>query len=161
MLAAGRIGAGPAALLSPAHHVPHETYVRVDVYPAIDGAPVLDLRQDDFEVSEDRVLQKVEQFEHVVISGGAGQPGRPEPNTVEESRRAVPDPRARVFVLFLDIKHVEGDASRTIARPIVNALNRLIGPDDYIAAMTPGMSARDITFARRRTSIESVLTREW
>jgi VWFA-related protein len=136
-------------------------YVRVDVYPTIDGAPVLDLRQDDFEVSEDRVLQKVEQFEHVLISGGAGQPGRPEPNTVEESRRAVQDPRARVFVLFLDIKHVEGDASRRIAQPLVKALNRLIGPDDYVAAMTPGMSARDITFARRRTSIEGVLSREW
>ena len=27
--------------------------------------------------------------------------------------------------------------------------------------MTPGMSARDITFARRRTSIEGVLSREW
>jgi hypothetical protein len=67
----------------------------------MDGAPVTDLRLEDFEVSEDRVLQKVEQFERVVIAGGAGQPGRPEPNTVEESRRAVQDPRARVFVLFL------------------------------------------------------------
>jgi VWFA-related protein len=136
-------------------------YVRVDVYPTVDGAPVTDLRLEDFEVSEDRVLQKVEQFERVVIAGGAGQPGRPEPNTVEESRRAVQDPRARVFVLFLDLKHVEGDASRTIARPLVKALNTLIGPDDYVAAMTPGMSARDITFARRRTSIEGLLSREW
>ncbi len=136
-------------------------YVRVDVYPTVDGAPVTDLRLEDFEVSEDRVLQKVEQFERVVIAGGAGQPGRPEPNTVEESRRAVQDPRARVFVLFLDLKHVEGDASRTIARPLVKALNSLIGPDDYVAAMTPGMSARDITFARRRTSIEGLLSREW
>ena len=136
-------------------------YVRVDVYPTLDGVPVADLRQDEFEVSEDRVLQKVEQFERIVIAGGAGQPGRPEPNTVEESRRAIQDSRARVFVLFLDLKHVEAGASRTIARPLVNALNRLIGPDDYVAAMTPGMSARDITFARRRTSIEGVLTREW
>jgi VWFA-related protein len=136
-------------------------YVRVDVYPTLDGAPVTDLRQDEFEVSEDRVVQRVEQFERIVIAGGAGQPGRPEPNTVDESRRAVQDPRARVFVLFLDLKHVEGDASRTIARPLVKALNSLIGPDDYVAAMTPGMSARDITFARRRTSIESVLSREW
>ncbi len=136
-------------------------YVRVDVYPTLDGAPVADLRQDEFEVSEDRVVQKVEQFERIVIAGGAGQPGRPEPNTVEESRRAVQDPRARVFVLFLDLKHVEGDASRTIARPLVKALNSLIGPDDYVAAMTPGMSARDITFARRRTSIEGLLSREW
>jgi VWFA-related protein len=162
VLAAGQ-DQGPAQQppQPPATFRAEANYVRVDVYPTLDGAPVMDLRQDDFEVSEDRVLQKVEQFEHIVISGGAGQPGRPEPNTVEESRRAIQDPRARVFVLFLDIKHVEGDASRRIARPLVNALNRLIGPDDYVAAMTPGMSARDITFARRRTSIESVLSREW
>ena len=66
-----------------------------------------------------------------------------------------------MFVLFLDTKHVELAASRTIARPLINALNRLIGPDDYVAAMTPGMSARDITFARRRTTIENVLSRDW
>ena len=29
---------------------------------------------------------------------------------------------------------VGNNASRTIARPLVNALNRLIGPDDYVAA---------------------------
>jgi VWFA-related protein len=162
VLAAGQDQAPPQQATPPQPTFRAEAnYVRVDVYPTLNGAPVMDLRQDDFEVSEDRVLQKVEQFEHVVISGGAGQPGRPEPNTVEESRRAVQDPRARVFVLFLDLKHVEGDASRTIAKPLVNALNRLIGPDDYVAAMTPGMSARDITFARRRTSIEAVLSREW
>jgi VWFA-related protein len=136
-------------------------YVRVDVYPTLNGAPLTDLRLDDFELSEDGVVQKVEQFERIAISGGAGGAGRPEPNTVEESRRAIQDSRARVFVVFLDLKHVEGDASRTIARPLIKALNSLIGPDDYVAAMTPGMSARDITFARRRTSIEGVLSREW
>ena len=136
-------------------------YVRVDVYPTIDGAPVTDLRQEDFEIVEDRVLQRVEQFERILIRSDPGSEGRREPNTVDESRRAIQDPRARVFVLFLDNKHVEGDASRTIARPLVNALNRLTGPDDYVAAMMPGMSARDITFARRRTSIEGVLSREW
>jgi VWFA-related protein len=137
------------------------SYVRVDVYPTANGAPVTDLRQEDFEVVEDRAPQKIEQFEHILIRTDAGQEGQPEPNTVDESRRAVQDPRARVFVLFLDVKHVEGDASRTIAKPLVDALNRLIGPDDYVAAMTPAMSARDITFARRRTTIENVLSREW
>ncbi len=136
-------------------------YVRVDVYPTAGGAPVTDLRQDEFEVVEDKAPQKIEQFERILIRGDGGQEGRREPNTVDESRRAVQDPRARVFVLFLDNKHVEGDASRSIAKPLLNALNRLIGPDDYIAAMTPAMSARDITFARRRTSLESVLSREW
>ena len=37
-----------------------------------------------------------------------------------------------MFVLFLDLKHVEGDTSRRISQTLVNALNRLIGPDDYV-----------------------------
>ena len=107
------------------------------------------------------MAQTIEQFERVLIRAATGQEGRREPNTVEESRLAVQDPRTRVFVLFLDVQHVEGDASRGIAKPLVEALNRLIGPDDYVAAMTSTMSARDITFARRTTTIENVLKREW
>jgi VWFA-related protein len=167
LTAAIALGATAAVLAAAQDQAPQPTfrteanYVRVDVYPTLDGAPVTDLRQEDFEIIEDRVTQKVEQFERILIRGGAGLEGRREPNTVDESRRAIQDPRARVFVLFLDNKHVEGAASRTIARPLVNALNRLTGPDDYIGAMMPGMSARDITFARRRTSIEGILSREW
>ena len=136
-------------------------YVRVDVYPTRDGAPVTDLGQQDFEIVEDKVPQKIAQFEHILIRSGAGQEGRREPNTVDESRRAVQDPRARVFVLFLDVKNVDGGSSRVVGKPVVDALNRLIGPDDYVAAMTPAMSARDITFARRRTTIDNLLSREW
>jgi len=42
-------------------------YVRVDVYPTKDGAPVTDLRQEDFEVIEAGEPQKIEQFERVLI----------------------------------------------------------------------------------------------
>ena len=156
-----------AAVLASAQDQPQPTfrteanYVRVDVYPTRDGAPVTDLQKDDFEIVEDKAPQKVEQFERILIRTDTGQEGRREPNTVEESRQAVQDPRARVFVLFLDKQHVEGDASRVIRKPLVDALNRLIGPDDYVAAMTTGMSARDITFARRTTTIENILNREW
>src|SRR6185295_4471055 len=58
-------------------------YVRVDVFPTRDGAPVADLTQSDFEVLEDRVTQKIEQFEHVVIRGNLPQDLRAEPNSVE------------------------------------------------------------------------------
>src|SRR5437867_4616902 len=76
-------------------------YVRVDVYPTRNGAPVTDLRSEDFEILEDKVPQKIEQFEQIVIRGGGAQDARREPNTVAESRQAALDPRARVFVLFL------------------------------------------------------------
>jgi VWFA-related protein len=136
-------------------------YVRVDVYPTRDGAPVSDLTAADFEVVEDKVPQRVEQFERVVIRAAGIEQGLREPGTVAESRQAVQNPRARVFVLFLDPKHVDLAASRQIGQPMVNALNRLMGPDDYFGVMTPNMSARDITFARRATAIEHLLARDW
>src|SRR3977135_1632270 len=58
-------------------------YVRVDVYPTKDGAPVTDLRQEDFEVLEAGAPQKIEQFERVLIQGNVPQDMRAEPNSVE------------------------------------------------------------------------------
>jgi VWFA-related protein len=136
-------------------------YVRVDVYPTRDGAPIADLQQEDFEILEDKVPQKIDRFEHVVIRGVGPQETRREPNTVAEARQALENPRARVFVLFLDVNHVEGAASRTIRTPLVKALDSLIGPDDLIALMKPGMSARDIAFSRRTTTIEGILSNHW
>src|SRR5262245_34169106 len=136
-------------------------YVRVDVYPTRNGMPLADLTSADFEVIEDKVPQKIEQFERIVIRAAGSQDTRREPNTVAESRQAALDPRARVFVLLLDINHVELAASRAIRAPLIEALERLIGPDDLIAVMTPEMSARDITFARRTTAIEGFLSRYW
>jgi VWFA-related protein len=135
--------------------------VRVDVYPMRNGMPVADLRQEDFEILEDKAPQTIDEFEHVIIRSAGPQDTRREPNTVAESRQAALEPRARVFVLFLDVNHVEQAASRRIKTPLIEALDRLIGPDDLIAVMTPGMSARDITLARRTTAIEGFLTRYW
>src|SRR5436190_819265 len=133
-------------------------FVRVDVYPTRNGMPVTDLASADFEVVEDKVPQRIEQFEQVVIRSAGPQDTRREPNTVAESRQAILDPRARVFVLFLDIPHVELTASRAIRTPLVEAFDRLIGADDLVAVMTPDMSPRDITFARRTTAIEGFLS---
>lgn len=136
-------------------------YVRVDVYPTVDGVPVADLTRDDFEVLEDNKPQAVTAFEHVTIRGSVPQEQRAEPNTVAQSKALLENPRARVFVIFLDTNHVEIEGSHNIRQPLVNALNRLIGPDDLVGVMTPEMSAADVTFARRTTTIEGFLTRYW
>jgi VWFA-related protein len=86
---------------------------------------------------------------------------RREPNSVAESRQAATDPRARLFVLFLDTYHVEAEGSSAIKRPLVEALDGMIAENDLVAVMTPQMSAGDVTFARRTTTIESLLTRYW
>jgi VWFA-related protein len=136
-------------------------YVRVDVYPTKDGAPVADLRQDEFEVLESNAPQKIEQFERIVIRGGGPQETRSEPNTIAESRAMAESGRARLMVLFLDTYHVDVSDSYRIRKPLIESLDRMIGPDDMVAVMTPEMSARDITFARRTGTISGLLTRYW
>jgi VWFA-related protein len=136
-------------------------YVRVDVFPTRDGAPATDLTQADFEILEGGVAQKIEQFEHVVIRAAGSQDARIEPNTVRESRSMAQSSRARLFVLFLDTYHVDVGASHNIRKPLVDALDRLIGQDDLIGVMTPEMAATDVTFARRTTTIDGLLTRYW
>jgi len=136
-------------------------YVRVDAYPTSDGAPVADLAQADFEVLENGVPQRVEQFERVVIRGNLPQDLRAEPNTVRESLAMAANPRARLFVVFLDTYHVDVAASHNIRTPLVDALDRLIGQDDLVAVMTPEMAASGVAFARKTTTIEGFLARHW
>jgi VWFA-related protein len=156
-----------AALLAAQDQLPQPTfraeanYVRVDVFPTRDGVPVMDLTAADFELVEDKRPQRIEQFEHVVIrTAGAGE-GRREPNTVAQSREAIQDPRARLFVLFLDPAHVELGSSKKISQTVVNMLNRLIGPADYVGLMVPPMTLRDVAFARRTIVIQRLLERDW
>jgi len=162
---AGLLVAASAALLAQTRQPPtfrtEANYVRVDVYPTKDDAPVTDLTQADFDVIEDRAPQKIEQFEHVVIRGGMPQETRVEPNTVAQSQAMAQSSRSRLFVVFLDTYHVTVDGSHNIRRPLIDALDRLIGPDDLVGIMTPEMSANDVTFARKTTTIEGFLTRYW
>ena len=136
-------------------------YVRVDVFPTKDGVPVQDLTQGDFEIVEDRVPQRIEQFEHVVIRGAGPQETRIEPNNVRDMRSMLENSRARVLVLFLDTHHVEVEGSHNIRKPLVDALDHVIGSDDLIGVMTPEMSPTDIAFARKTTTIDGFLTRYW
>src|SRR5712691_1162587 len=72
-------------------------YVRVDVYPTRNGTPVTDLRSEDFEILEDKVPQKIEQFEQIIIRGGGAQDARREPNTRARGSRAACRDTATVF----------------------------------------------------------------
>jgi VWFA-related protein len=111
-------------------------YVRVEVFPTANGVAVTDLRRDEFELFEDKVPQQIDQFDHIVNRGGG------------------------VFVLVLDTYHVEAELWRNIKKPLADALDRVIGPDDLVGALTPEMSGSDIAFARK-TTIEGLLSRYW
>ena len=130
--------------------------VRVDVYPTRDGKPVDDLRAEDFEVQEDGAPQAITAFEHIVVHSQAGAP-RVEPNTIAESRQLAADARNRVFVLFLDLPHISFEASRDSVEPLIRLLDRLLGPDDLVGLMTPGMRPSDLVLSRKTEVLQSSL----
>jgi len=136
-------------------------YVRVDMYATLDGQAVNDLKAEEIEVLEDGVAQKLEDFEHVLVRpASAGQVVR-EPDGLGASREAAADPRARVFVIFLDTYHTRMEGSANVRQPLVRFLDRVLGPDDLVALMTPEMGASDISLGRKTNVISNILAEEW
>ena len=110
---------------------------------------------------EDNVPQRVESFELIKPRPAGPQSERREPNTVAEAREMAADPEARLFVLFLDVWHVQLGGSYRAQAPITRLLDRVIGQDDLVGVMTPEMTARNLTLARRTTTIEGMLKDNW
>lgn len=134
-------------------------FVRVDVYPTnARGEPITDLTAEDFEVLEDNTAQKVTQFERVALSTTTAREERRDPVSADDGRRQAADPRRRVFVVFLDTWHTTFEGAVRARKPLVTMLERLIGPEDLFAVMTPDMDPRQITFARRTETIDAMLT---
>ncbi len=136
--------------------------VRVDVLAAdAEGRPVSDLAAADFEVREDNVAQTVTSVEHIVPA--------PSELTAEERTdagapaRLAPGDRTRIVVVFLDTYHTDTASIRAIEPALVRQLDAALAPGDVVAAMTPEMSARDVTFMRRSASAAPALERirEW
>ena len=136
-------------------------FVRIDVYPTANGVPVRDLAVEDFEVLEDGARQTVQSFEHVLIQPAGPQSLRAEPNTIEESRQLATNPRARVFILFLDVPHVTMQGAWTIREPLIRLVNRVLGDEDLVGVMTPAMSAADVVLARKTDVIAGGLRDRW
>jgi len=135
-------------------------FVRVDVFATLKGSPVRDLKIDDFEIREDGVPQKVSTFEYVQVRA-VPQEFREEPNTIQQSRDALKNPRARVFVLFLDVPHVTIDGTWNSRQALARMVDRLMGPEDLVGVMTPQMAPSEIVFARKTAVIEGGLLNKW
>jgi VWFA-related protein len=136
-------------------------YVHVDLYATRDGVGIDDLTADDIELREDGVAQHIEAFEHVVVRGAAPDAVKVEPTSVAASQAAAADPRARVFVIFLDTYHTQIEGSANMRLPLVRFLDRVLGPDDLVAVMTPEMSAADLAFGRKTTVISNIMQTQW
>jgi VWFA-related protein len=134
--------------------------VRVDAYVSKDDAAVTDLKIEDFEVYEDDKLQTVEAFQLVTARPPNPQSERINPTNVRDMRQEAQD-SARVFTLFFDRLFVSLSGSYHARQPIIETMDRVIGPDDLIGVMTPDMSPSSITYSRRTESIEQFVTGTW
>lgn len=131
--------------------------VRIDLYATNGAGTIDDLEASDLDVLEDGVRQTIDSFERVVVRPPVSQDLRTEPNSVPGSRQLAADPRARIFVIFLDTYHSGfGNAARMRA-PLQQFIDRVVGQDDLIGLMTPEMAATDVTLGRRTTVISRLL----
>ena len=135
--------------------------VTVDAYPQRDGKIVEGLTAADFQVLEDGKPQRVETVEFVRVESSLSESTRRDPNSMREMLALVADPHVRTFVVFLDQLHVTLDGSHAIRRPMVDSLNRIIGPNDLFGVMTQNTDPRALTFGRRLISVEEQLTKYW
>jgi VWFA-related protein len=135
--------------------------VRVDAYATKDGVPIQDLTAEDFEILEDNTPQKIDSFEHIVVRPTGPQEALVEPSSVMAANQLAADPRRRVFVVYLDIEHVDVEGSHAIKEPLIDLMQRIMSEDDLVAVMTPEMSPSQLSFGRRTRVIEEGLRKNW
>lgn len=137
------------------------TFVSVDVYPRLDGAFVDGLGVDDFQVFEDGVPQRVESFQIIRNEPNPADGERRDPNTQADSDTQAADPRNRVFVVYLDLRHTTIAGSHYARQPVVDFLTRTIGRNDLFGVLTQEVPVGQLVFARRTETLEAELVKYW
>jgi hypothetical protein len=130
-------------------------FVRVDVIVTDGkGEPVLDLKPEEFTVTEDNKPQKVEQFSVVKIDAVEQNNARPTTairSPFDEEREAA-RPDVRLFVLLLDDYHVRRGNDMAVRKPLAEFIANQLDPADMLAIMYPLTPVDDIHFSRDRNA---------
>lgn len=137
-------------------------FVRVDVIVTDPktGEPVLDLKPEEFAVSEDGKPQTVESFSVVKIDAieQAQQPIREIRTKFDEEREAA-RPDVRLFILLLDDYHVRRGNDMFVRKPLIDFIQNSLGPADLVAIMYPLTPVNDLTFTRNRDALARAVER--
>ena len=138
-------------------------FVRVDVYPARNGAPIAGLTAADFELLEDGRPQAIETIEFVESPTFATEGDRRDPNSQRGGFELARSAQYRIFVLYLDAFHVAHAGAHRVSLPIVDFLNRMIGPRDLFGVLTPAQRVDDLMLGQLTGTISQQLTdhRDW
>jgi VWFA-related protein len=122
------------------------------------GDVVLDMKQEDFEVREDKKPQQVETFDLVKIDALSAPAAAPKEirNEIDEEREAR-QPNVRLFILFLDDYHVRRGNDLAVRRPLMDFIANQLAPQDMVAIMYPLTPVTALTFTRNRDSMISAI----
>jgi VWFA-related protein len=122
------------------------------------GEVVLDMKQDEFEVREDKKPQKVETFEVVKIDELAVTSTVPKEirSTYDEESEAR-QPNVRLFIMLLDDYHVRRGNDMAVRKPLIDFVQNQLGPQDMVAIMYPLTPVSALTFTRNRSSMVAAI----
>jgi VWFA-related protein len=135
-------------------------FVRVDVIVNDkQGNPVADLKQEDFEVTEDGKPQAIQTFKLVKVNEDAGvgsDPPREVRNAIEEQAEAARDD-VRLFAIFLDDYHVRLENSMRARELIAQFVENQLQPADMAGIMYPLFSINDVLLTRNRRNVATAI----
>ena len=137
--------------------------VRVDATVTGKGdEPVADLKTADFEVSEDGILQKVEQLQFLKLNGRTptGDDRSLEIRNQDQAEAEAARDDVRVFAIFLDDYHIDKTPAITI--PLRRALNGFVDrfwPTDLVAIMDPLTTLSALRFTRSHAELADIVNR--
>ena len=133
-------------------------FVRVDVIvtDSKTGQLVADLKQSDFQVTEDNEPQALETFQLIKLDGGRvpGPDGPPlaiRSDSTEELEAARDD--VRLFAIFLDDYHTRHGASVSVREPIAKFISTQLGPSDMVGLMYPLQPVASVRMTRDHARI--------
>src|SRR5690606_18872494 len=86
---------------------------------------------------------------------------RRDPNTKADGDAQAADPRNRVFVVYLDVRHTSIAGAHYARQPVVDFLTRTIGSSDLFGVLTPYVPISQLVFARRTETLEAELLKYW
>ena len=132
-------------------------FVAVDAYPTQDGKAVTGLTINDFELLEDGKPQVIDRLDFIEHPEWTPLADRRDPNSQREGFEMAADPKYRVFVLYLDAWHVDFAGGHRVALPIIDLLNRMMGPQDLFGVMTPYLYIKDLILGQSTLSIQEQL----
>lgn len=135
-------------------------FVSVDVIVTDkQGNQVLDLKPEDFTISEDGKAQKIESFSVITIKESdqieAGPPREIRSSNDEEIEAQRPD--VRLFILLLDDYHVRRGNDLSVRKPLIDFIENQLAPQDMVAVMYPLTPVTSLQFTRNRRELTSAV----